>query len=78
VDVLFVGDHVVDGPELRLPHPRWRVRDFVVVPLLDVAPDLTDPESGAVVKDVARAAGWDARRFPTVVGPGGLLTRKER
>jgi len=78
VDVLFVGDQVVDGPDLRLPHPRWRVRDFVVVPLLDVAPDLTDPESGLAVKDVARASGWDTRRFPTVLGPGALLTRKER
>lgn len=78
VDVLFVGDHVVHEPHLRLPHPRWRVRDFVVVPLLDVAPDLTDPESGIAVKEVARASGWDGRRFPVVLGPGALLDETER
>ena len=77
VDVLFVGDHIVDSPDLRLPHPRWRARDFVVVPLLDVAPDLTDPETGVAVREIARVSGWDARRFPAVVGPGALLAGTE-
>jgi 2-amino-4-hydroxy-6-hydroxymethyldihydropteridine diphosphokinase len=74
VDVLFVGDSVVDTPSLRVPHPRWRTRDFVVVPLLDVAPDLRDPEIGDRVRDVARSAGWGPERFPIVVGRGGLLS----
>lgn len=73
VDVLFVGDAVVRTPTLRLPHPRWRARDFVVVPLLDVAPDLRDPESGDRVRDVARAAGWGPGRFAEVLERGGLL-----
>lgn len=73
VDVLFVGDAVVDTPTLRVPHPRWRTRDFVVVPLLDVAPDLRDPESGESVRDVARSAGWGPARFPEVLPRGGLL-----
>jgi 2-amino-4-hydroxy-6-hydroxymethyldihydropteridine diphosphokinase len=77
VDVLFVGDAVMDTPSLRLPHPRWRTRDFVVVPLLDVAPELRDPESGDCVRDVARAEGWGPGRFPEVVARGGLLTPKE-
>jgi 2-amino-4-hydroxy-6-hydroxymethyldihydropteridine diphosphokinase len=77
VDVLFVGDAVVDTPSLRIPHPRWRTRDFVVVPLLDVAPDLRDPESGDRVRDVARSAGWGPGRFPEVLERGGLLTPKE-
>ncbi len=77
VDVLFVGDAVVDTPSLRVPHPRWRTRDFVVVPLLDVAPDLRDPETGDRVRDVARAAGWGPERFPLVMERGGLLSPGE-
>lgn len=73
VDVLFVGDAVVDTPELRLPHPRWRCRDFVVVPLLDVEPDLKDPETGSVVREIARSTGWDSRRFPVLLARGALL-----
>lgn len=75
VDVLFVGDEVVDAPGLRVPHPRWRSRAFVVVPLLDVAPDLVDPESGEAIRDVARASGWNSSRFPVVLERGSLLTR---
>lgn len=40
VDVLLVGDMVVDDPDLQVPHPRMRERPFVLVPLADLAPDL--------------------------------------
>jgi len=78
VDVLFVGDEVVDEPGLHVPHARWDVRDFVVVPLMDVAPDWRDPRSGRTVAEVARAAGWAAGRFPSVLPPGRLLSEVTR
>lgn len=40
VDVLLVGDSVVDEPDLVVPHPRMWERSFVMVPLHDLAPDL--------------------------------------
>lgn len=40
VDVLLVGDSVVDEPDLVVPHPRMWERSFVLVPLHDLAPDL--------------------------------------
>jgi len=44
VDVLLVGDEVVDEPDLQVPHPRMWERAFVLVPLADLAPDLVpDP-----------------------------------
>lgn len=73
VDIVFMGDAVIHTPVLRVPHPRWRTRDFVVVPLLDVVPGFVDPESGLTVADVARDAGWAPGRFPVVAAPGDLL-----
>lgn len=78
VDLLFVGDAVIEDADLEIPHPRWDVRDFVVVPLLDVAPEWRDPRSGRSVREVARAAGWSTRRFPSVLGAGELLSRSGR
>lgn len=40
VDVLLVGDEVVDEPDLTVPHPRMWERGFVLVPLADLAPEL--------------------------------------
>lgn len=45
VDVLWVDGVTVDDPELMVPHPRWRERRFVLVPLADLAPDLVDADS---------------------------------
>jgi len=52
VDVLLVGDVVVDEPDLVVPHPRLWQRRFVVVPLADLAPELVAP-------GVLEAAGGD-------------------
>jgi 2-amino-4-hydroxy-6-hydroxymethyldihydropteridine diphosphokinase len=43
VDVLLVGDLVVDEPDLQVPHPRLWERAFVLVPLSDLAPDVAGP-----------------------------------
>lgn len=40
VDILLVGDLVVDDGDLVVPHPRMRQRRFVLEPLRDLAPEL--------------------------------------
>lgn len=52
VDVLLVGDLVVDEPDLEVPHPRMWERPFVLVPLHDLAPDLVGerPDDPGVVR----------------------------
>jgi 2-amino-4-hydroxy-6-hydroxymethyldihydropteridine diphosphokinase len=51
VDVLLVGDEVVDEPDLTVPHPRMWERGFVLVPLADLAPELV---IGHLTSDLAR------------------------
>jgi len=36
LDLIFYGDQIITTPELTVPHPRWRERDFVVRPLSEV------------------------------------------
>lgn len=37
LDLVCYGEEIHGGPKLRLPHPRFMERDFVVEPLLEVA-----------------------------------------
>jgi 2-amino-4-hydroxy-6-hydroxymethyldihydropteridine diphosphokinase len=49
IDLLLYGDSVIATPELRVPHPRYRERRFVLAPLADLAPALRDPETRQTV-----------------------------
>lgn len=53
VDVLVVGDEIVDEPDLVVPHPRSGERAFVLLPWLDADPQATLPGSGPVADIVA-------------------------
>lgn len=47
IDILLYGDAVIERPGLSIPHPRLLARQFVRVPLADVAePDLRHPATG--------------------------------
>jgi len=46
LDLLLVGDAVIDTPTLVMPHPRMHERAFVLAPLLEIAPDIVIPGRG--------------------------------
>lgn len=43
LDLLLYEDVLLDTPELRLPHPDMQNRDFVLLPLAEIAPALQHP-----------------------------------
>jgi dihydroneopterin aldolase/2-amino-4-hydroxy-6-hydroxymethyldihydropteridine diphosphokinase len=53
LDLLLLDDEVAEGEGWRVPHPDVRVRAFVAVPLLELAPDLILPDSGRPLCDIA-------------------------
>jgi 2-amino-4-hydroxy-6-hydroxymethyldihydropteridine diphosphokinase len=66
MDLLFFEDRVIRRDNLRVPHPRWRRRSFVVRPLLCLAPDLRDPETGFTVAEIARLWEQEPREIREV------------
>lgn len=60
VDVLLVGDLVVDEADLQVPHQRMWERRFVLAPLRDLAPDLVTAEALAAADGEVRLFATDA------------------
>ena len=40
LDIILYGERLVDLPTLKIPHPRYREREFVMTPLREIAPEL--------------------------------------
>ena len=43
IDILLYGDQCIESETLTIPHPRMEERRFVLVPLLEIAPELQNP-----------------------------------
>lgn len=57
LDLLLFGEEVIHDPDLTIPHPRSAERNFVLVPLCNLAPDLIIPGYTHSVKELATKAG---------------------
>jgi len=54
IDLLFYNDLVLNTSDLTLPHPRIEIRNFVLIPLNEIAPDKCHPVSGLKVHEMLR------------------------
>lgn len=52
LDILYLGDRVIEEPGLSVPHPRLHLRRFVLRPLADIRPELTLPIHRRTVKEL--------------------------
>ncbi|AQQ51733.1 2-amino-4-hydroxy-6-hydroxymethyldihydropteridine diphosphokinase [Planococcus lenghuensis] len=65
LDILLYNQDNMETEELTIPHPRMYERAFVLVPLLIMEPDLQDPRSGRLFKELVRAAEGDVQLYRT-------------
>jgi 2-amino-4-hydroxy-6-hydroxymethyldihydropteridine diphosphokinase len=60
LDLIAFGTEVRSLPELVLPHPRARLRRFVLQPLAEIAPNLILPGDSATIEQLLRGLPADA------------------
>lgn len=52
IDILLYGEQIIDTPELQIPHRHIEDRQFVLVPLVEIAPKIKDPMTGRKFSDI--------------------------
>ena len=53
LDIIFYDREVVDEEDLQIPHIEMQKRDFVLLPLREIAPHLRHPVTGKTVSEMA-------------------------
>ena len=63
LDLLLYGDQVIAAPGLVVPHPRMHERAFVLMPLAEIAPDVSIPRKGSVKALLAACRGQKIQKI---------------
>ena len=64
LDILLLGDQVLDDERLTVPHRELRNRDFALQPLLDLKADLTLPDGTPIAALRSQCPDNGLRKLP--------------
>lgn len=59
IDILFYDELILYSPSLVIPHPRLHERAFVLLPLMDLDPELIHPVNKKSVREMAAACNLE-------------------
>jgi len=65
IDVLIYDDFTSDDPELIIPHPRMTERMFVLLPLLELEPEIALPLHGKLKNKISDLSWQKIEKLPT-------------
>lgn len=52
IDILLFDDIVLNDKDLTLPHPKMHLREFVMAPLSEIAPNMVHPIIGETIEEM--------------------------
>ena len=73
LDIIDFSGVCLDTATLKLPHPYARLRDFVVTPLLEVAPDYVLADGQPVTREAVAYGAVTGLYEPDAVGSTSVL-----
>jgi len=57
IDILLFGELILRTDRLEIPHPKMSERAFVLLPLVELVPDLIDPRTNTPFSDFIEKIG---------------------
>ncbi len=60
IDILFYGNEIIESERLTIPHPLLHKRDFVLLPLQEIAPLLVHPRLHKKIEELAKELNHNA------------------
>jgi len=63
LDILLYGDQYIESDVLKVPHPEMHKRGFVLLPLSEIAPQLTIPGRGPVAELLSSVDTTDLQKI---------------
>lgn len=69
LDLIWAEDTQINDAKLTIPHPRAQERAFVLVPMCDLDPKLTFPDSGRTVQQALSALPQSERNGVVLLKP---------
>ena len=78
LDVLLYDEQIIAEPGLLVPHPRMRERAFVLLPLVEIAPDIVIRGVGPARSLLSGVAAQRISRLDTVRDPDHTIRDPER
>lgn len=52
IDILLFDNIISNDKDLTLPHPKMHLREFVILPLCDIAPKIIHPALGVTIEEI--------------------------
>lgn len=52
IDIMFYENEIIDEPNLKVPHPLMQERDFALIPLAEIVPNLVHPVLGKTILEL--------------------------
>jgi 2-amino-4-hydroxy-6-hydroxymethyldihydropteridine diphosphokinase len=65
LDLLLYGKQKINTPNLTVPHPGMHERDFVIIPLAELAGDLTVPGQGRLTSLINKCENHSLKKLVT-------------
>lgn len=68
LDILLFGEEIIDEKNLKIPHSLMHLRKFVLVPMVQLEPDLIHPSLGATMAELLRKMPKDGQDVTRIRG----------